>query len=466
MRAARRCARAAFWGAAIAYALVWGCTTPAAYGPRVDGEAGRAVHIESAKGGRLSAAQSKAILDKLERSAEGGDLLERHIAIEEAVTGAPLVAGNKLTLLEDGPATYRSMLAAIRAARDHVNLEVYIFRDDDVGQEFQQALLAKQAQGVQVNLIYDSVGSIKTPRSFFQAMADKGVRVLEFNPVLPSATRGDVNHRDHRKLIVVDGRVAFVGGINIDDVYSSSSAAATFPRSSEDEKKSGWRDMHVRIEGPAVGEFQKVFLDHWEKQHGKPLPPRRYLPEVKPAGDALVRALAASADEQNSLVYQTLLSAVAHAQRTVHITVAYFIPDAQTIAVLGDAARRGADVALILPGETDFWAVFHAGRSHYSELLDAGVKVYERKGALLHSKTAVIDGVWSSVGSTNWDPRSFVHNDEINAEVLSRDFAAKMEEAFEKDLRQSQRIEREQWSKRSPVLRLKEWTARLWEYWL
>jgi cardiolipin synthase len=467
MSAESRCARSVkAWGAALVTgALLWACATLPAYGPPVDSQPGRPVRIEAGKG-RLSAAQSAAILDKLERSGEGGDLLQRHIAIEEAVTGSPLVAGNKVTLLEDGPATYKAMFAAIRAAKDHINLEVYIFRDDDVGREFAELLVAKQTQGVQVNLMYDGVGSIKTPRAFFAAMADRGVRVLEFNPVKSPTTKSvALNHRDHRKLLVVDGRVAFVGGINIDDVYSSSSAAV-LRKSPADEKESGWRDMHVRIEGPVVAEFQKLFLEHWQSQQGEPPPPREYLPEVKPAGDALVRALGATADEPYSLVYQTLLSAVAHSQKTVHVTVAYFIPDQQTVEVLRDAARRGVDVALILPGETDFWAVFHAGRSHYSDLLDAGVKIYERHGALLHSKTAVIDGVWSSIGSTNWDPRSFIHNDELNAEVLGRDFAAKMEEAFEKDLRQSARIRADEWKDRSLALRFKEWSARLWEYWL
>ena len=465
MSEAARCARTVkAWGAALLVALA-ACASPPAYGPAVGAQPGQPVHIENAQGARLSAAQSAAVLEKLDRAGKESDLLRRHIAIEEAVTGSPLVAGNKATLLEDGPATYKAMFAAIRAARDHVNLEVYIFRDDDVGKEFQQLLLAKQAQGVQVNLIYDSVGSIKTPRSFFDAMREKGVRVLEFNPVLPSAATGNVNHRDHRKLLVVDGRIAFVGGINIDDVYSSSSAAS-FRKSSEDEKKTGWRDLHVRIEGPVAAEFQKLFLEHWKKQDAEPLPQRRYFPEVKPAGDELVRALGASADEQDAVVYQTLLYAVKYAQKTVHVTVAYFIPDEQTVAILGAAARRGVDVTLILPGQTDFWAVFEAGRSHYTELLEAGVKIYEREGALLHSKTAVVDGAWSSIGSTNWDPRSFVHNDEINAEILGPDFAARMEQAFRKDLEKSKPIRLEEWRKRSLALRLKQWTARMWEYWL
>jgi len=462
--AARRVRKAKAWGAALLVALA-ACASPPAYGPPVEARAGQPVHIEGAKGTRLSAAQSNAVLEKLDRAGKDADLLRRHIAIEEAITGTPLVAGNKVTLLEDGPATYKSMFAAIRAARDHVNLEVYIFRDDDVGRDFQQLLIEKQAAGVQVNVIYDSVGSIKTPRSFFDAMRDKGIRVLEYNPVLPSAATGQVNHRDHRKLLVVDGSVAFVGGINIDDVYSSSSAA-TLRKTQEEETKTGWRDMHVRIEGPVVADFQRLFLEHWKKQDAQPLPERRWFPEMKPAGHALVRALGASADEQNAVVYQTLLYAVKYAQKTAHITVAYFIPDEQTVQVLGAAARRGVEVVLILPGQTDFWAVFEAGRSHYTDLLEAGVKIYEREGALLHSKTAVIDGVWSSIGSTNWDPRSFVHNDEINAEILGPDFGGRMEEAFRKDLDKSKQVRLEDWKKRSLVLKLKQMTARMWEYWL
>jgi cardiolipin synthase A/B len=465
MTASRSARTAKAWGAALTGALVWACASPSAYGPSVEGRPGQPVRIESANGGRLSASRSAALLERLERAGKDADLLRRHIAIEEAVTGAPLVAGNRATLLEDGPATYQAMFAAIRAARDHVNLEVYIFRDDEVGRGFQQLLLAKQAQGVQVSVIYDSVGSIRTPRAFFDAMKEKGVRVLEFNPVLPSTASGEVNHRDHRKLLVVDGRVAFVGGINIDDVYSSSSAA-TLRKSQDEGTKTGWRDTHVRIEGPVAAEFQKLFLDHWNKQRAQPLPARRYFPEVKPAGDELVRALGAVADDESAIVYQTLLYAVKYAQKSVHLTVAYFIPDEQIVRVLGDAARRGVDVALILPGQTDFWAVFEAGRSHYTELLEAGVKIYERKRALLHSKTAVVDGVWSSIGSTNWDPRSFVHNDEINAEILGPGLAARMEQAFAEDLGQSAPIRLEEWKRRSLALKLKQLTARMWEYWL
>jgi cardiolipin synthase len=165
-------------------------------------------------------------------------------------------------------------------------------------------------------------------------------------------------------------------------------------------------------------------------------------------------------------IYLALLSAIRHAEKAVYITMAYFVPDPQTVDALKSAAARGVDVVLLLPSYTDFWAVFHAGRSHYNELLEAGVKIYERQSALLHSKTIVIDGVWSTVGSSNMDWRSFLHNKELNLVVLGREFGRQMEAMFEHDRGQSLRIEREAWSRRPLDMRMKEWAARLWEYWL
>jgi len=179
-----------------------------------------------------------------------------------------------------------------------------------------------------------------------------------------------------------------------------------------------------------------------------------------------VRAIGSTSDDADSPIYLTLLSAIEHAEQQVHITNAYFAPDPQFLKALTDAAQRGVDVKLILPSHTDSWAVFYAGRSHYSKLLRAGVKIYERRGAVMHSKTASIDGVWSTIGSTNLDWRSFVHNDEINAAILGRDFSRQMEAMFAKDLAESDAIDLERWERRSLLLRLKEGVARLAEYWL
>jgi cardiolipin synthase len=425
-----------------------------------------AVQMESARG-PLSRQRTAAIIERLKgTSGDTPDILDQHIAVEQEVVGRPLTTGNRVRLLEDGPATYQAMFEAINAARDHINLETYIFEDDEVGRKFADALLARQAAGVQVHLIYDSVGSIKTPREFFERLRQGGVRVLEFNPVNPlTARRGwQINNRDHRKLMVADGRIAFVGGINISDVYSSGSSATR--SQGPDRKRTNWRDTHVSIEGPVVAEFQKLFIETWEKGKGDAMPARNYFPPLKPSGKDIVRAVDSVAGEAASPIYATFVSAVDSAQDHVHITVAYFIPDPQSLEALKDAARRGVDVKLILPSHTDFWAVFHAGRSYYDELLRAGIKIYERRGALLHAKSVLVDGVWSTVGSSNWDPRSFLHNNELNAVVLGREFAREMRVMFDKDLANSDRIELEQWRRRSPLDRAKETFARMWEYWL
>jgi cardiolipin synthase len=443
------------------------------------------VQLEGARG-PLAAAQSKAILDGLRNRSPNTDIFDRHLAIEEAIVGSPLTVGNRVQLLQDGPATYRAMLTAINAARDHINMETYILDDDDVGHRFAQALIAKQRQGVQVNLIRDSAGTIGTPAAFFERLAVNGIRVLEFNPLNPLAVRKDweLNQRDHRKLLIVDGRIAFLGGINISSVYSGGSAKAAArtpierapvragggaPGDSPEAGAEGslaWRDTDLQLQGPVVAELQKLFLATWAAQKGAPLAPKNYFPHLENVGKQVVRAIGSSPDEPYSLIYATLLSAIASAETSVHITNAYFAPDPQLLAVLEAAAGRGVDVKLILPSQTDSWLVFHAGRGYYDRLLRSGVKIYERRDVILHSKTALIDGVWATVGSTNLDWRSFLHNHELNAVVLGAEFGEQVRAMFEKDLAASEAITLEQWQRRALTLRMKELFARAWEYWL
>jgi cardiolipin synthase len=423
------------------------------------------VQLEGARG-PLSPAQSKAILDSLASRGPATDIFERHLAIEEAIVGSPLTIGNQVLLLQDGPATFQAMHAAIVAARDHINMETYILDDDEVGQRFAQALIAKQRQGVQVNLIRDSVGTIGTPRAFFDRLKENGVTVLEFNPLNPLVAHKDweLNRRDHRKLLIVDGRTAFLGGINISSVYSGGSFSQhsrTRPDGSPP-----WRDTDLQLRGPVVAELQKLFLATWEAQKGVPLPARNYFPPAEGAGRLVVRAIGSSPDEPYSLIYATLLSAIANAETSVRLTNAYFAPDPQLLAALEAAVRRGVDVKLILPSQTDSWLVFHAGRNYYEQLLRAGVKIYERRGVILHSKTALVDGVWATVGSTNLDWRSFLHNYELNAVVLGAEFGGQVQAMFDKDLAESDPVTLDQWQRRSLDLRIKELFARVWEYWL
>ncbi len=423
------------------------------------------VQLEGARG-PLSPQASKAILKRLQSRGEETSIFDRHLAVEEHIVASPLVVGNKVALLQDGPATFQAMFTAIRNAKDHINMETYIIEDDEVGKRFADALIEKQAQGVSVNFIYDSVGGINAPKEFFKRLTDSGVKVLEFNPINPlTAKKGwELNQRDHRKLLIVDGQEAFLGGINISSVYSGGSFSPGSKRRPDGSPP--WRDTHVHLEGPVVAEFQKLFLATWEKQKGATLAASKFFPQLSNQGKEVVRAIGSSPDDPYSLIYATLISAINSAETSVNLTNAYFVPDPQLLTALKDATQRGVDVKIILPSNTDFWLVFHAGRSFYATLLRAGVKIYERRDALLHSKTAQIDGVWSTIGSTNLDWRSFLHNDEVNAVILGQEFGAQMQAMFEKDLAASTPITLEQWEQRSIGLRFKETVARIWQYWL
>lgn len=336
------------------------------------------------------------------------------------------------------------MLAAITGARSSINMESYLFEDGEIGQRFADAMLAKQSSGVQVNLIYDSVGTLGTIPGFFESLVAAGINVVEFNPVNPLEAKAgwELNERDHRKLLVVDGRVAFLGGIDISNVYSGGSfsrrsSAVPGPAPTV---ATAWRDTDLHVEGPVVAEFQKRFMETWDKQKGPPLAQSRYFPTLENQGSVVVHAIGSSPDDPYSLICATLISAIDNAQTEVWLTNAYFVPDPQLRAALNAAVARGVDVKLVLPGSTDSALVFHAGRSHYDELQEAGIRIHERRGVLLHAKTAVIDGVWSTVGSTNLDWRSFLHNHELNAVVHGAESGDQMRAAFQADLAQSEPI--------------------------
>ncbi|SCY41992.1 cardiolipin synthase [Nitrosospira sp. Nsp13] len=422
-----------------------------------------AVNVNGAQG-PLSARKSETVLAGLKNGSPKTNIFDRHLAQVEELMGSPLMTGNKVTLLLDGPATYKSMFSAIQGAKNHINMETYSIEDDEIGHRFAAALMERQKKGVQVNFIYDSVGSGDTPKEFFKSMMDSGINVLEFNPINPLMLRKKWEvGRDHRKLLVVDGQIAFVGGVNISSVYSSGSFTRSKPRTTDTPP---WRDTHLRIEGPVVSDFQKLFLATWAKQQGEPLVSKSFFPQIGSRGNEVVRAIGSSPDESYSSIYATLLSAINSAETYAYITTAYFVPDPQLLAVLKAAAQRNVDVRLMLPDKTDSNLVYYASHSYYDELLSAGVKIYEREDALLHAKTALIDGVWSTIGSTNLDWLSFQHNQEINAVILGQDFGEQMKAMFEKDIQSSRLVRLEKWRQRSIGVRLKELGARLWARWI
>lgn len=419
--------------------------------------------IVSAKG-LLSPKQSKAIMERLQRSADPTDTLQRFNEVIEFLTESPLTKGNKVTLLANGQAAYAAMFKAMQSAREHINLETFIIDDDDVGRKFSDLLLKKQVEGVQVNLIYDSVGSFTDPAAFFQRLRDGGVQVVEFNPINPLKAHGHwlLAYPDHRKILVVDGKIAITGGINISSVYSSKLSG----RDEDEGTPLPWRDTDVQIEGPAVAEFQKLFLTTWSKQNGPKLSERDYYPRMEEDGNALVRVVGSTPGSDNRITFMVYVAAITFAEHFIHLTNAYFIPDDQILKAFTDAARRGVDVKIILPETTDSSLALYAARYNYSELLESGVKIYERRNALLHAKTAVIDGVWSTVGSTNMDYWSLLNDDEVNAVVLSREFAAEMEKTFAEDLVESRQIKWEDWKERPLFSKMREGFAHLFVHWL
>lgn len=403
-------------------------------------------------------------MERLKDSVNSTDILERHLTVVESVTDSPLTNGNTVVLLADGEATYTAMFKLLENARDHVNLESYIIEDDEVGRKFADLLLKKQAEGVQVNLIYDSLGSMNTPAAFFQRLRDGGIQVVEFNPMNPLEFKGTwgLTHRDHRKILIADGNVAILGGVNISEVYSSS----PFRREKNEKAPIHWRDTDIQLEGPAVSELQKLFFATWLQQKGPELSGQNYFPELKEAGNALVSVVGSTPGETNRIPFIVYVSAITFAAHSIHMTNSYFIPDDQIVKALTDAAERGVDVKIILPGITDSWLALHAQRYHYSVLLKSGVKIYEHATSLLHAKTAVIDQVWSTVGSTNMDFLSLLNNDEVNAVILNREFAVEMEKMFVGDLENSKQIHWREWGKRPLFPRVREWFLNLFVQWL
>lgn len=411
--------------------------------------------------GTLTREQGQRIIANIQSHQETPtDILQRHLGFEQAISDVPLVVGNKVTLLKNASETYPAMLAAIRRARDNINLEMYILSDGQVGKMFANALIERAHHRVKVNVIYDSLGSLDTPASFLNNMRSNGIALVAFNPLRPLEARHwslrQLTHRDHRKLLIVDGRTAFTGGINISDVYASglrSSGPAT--------PSAYWRNTDIEVDGPAAAEFQKLFIHDWNLEGGIPLDQHRYFPKVPAQGRQIVRVIG-SVPEQFSMIYIDYVSAVVNSETNVFITDAYFTAGRQLRRALRQAAAlRGVDVRLLLPSQSDEPFIVSAQRAHYHGLLRAGVKIYEWSGKMLHAKTATIDGVWSTVGTSNLDSWSIARDNEVNAIILGHKFGDEMNLMFKNDLEDSQQIELVQWDQRSLPERLREAFAEL-----
>ena len=360
-----------------------------------------------------------------------------------------LVSGNRVTLLHDGEQAFPAMLGAIAEAKREILLEMYWFASDEVGRQFADALIARAEAGVQVRVIYDAVGSIQSEGRMFSRLRDAGCDVEQYNPIAPWRARfrvGVVNNRDHRKLLVVDRRVGFTGGVNLGDEWAPESVGG-----------GGWRDDTIRIEGPAAEQMCDIFDYGWLRiVEPQTMAKPRFRPPVD-TGDgrgSRVRVLANHYSRERRAIRQAYLRRIESAQRSVCITNSYFVPDGQIRRVLRRAVSRGAEVRVIVPGESDVLAVRHAARKLYGRLLEAGIQLYEWQGSILHSKTAIIDGRWCTVGTYNLDSRSLRFNLEVVAAVEDAAVAGAMEDRFNEDLEHTTPVSYEEWRRRPLHVRM------------
>jgi cardiolipin synthase len=431
----------------------------------IKASAGSQIKVFGARG-PLSARQSRAVLGRLAAQAPNAGALERHLAVEQVIAESPLFTGNQVHILRDGTETFPAMFAAIREATRYIYLEYYILEDVTCDGEKLSDLLVRQSQaGVHIRIIYDGIGSIGTNSDFFDKLRAAGVQVVEFNPPSPWKHHSALNSRDHRKVLIADGAVAILGGVNLSSTYQSgpSSGEGKAMQAAENEKSQDvWHDTDIEVSGPVVPELERLFKEHWREQQGMALQADPD-PSAQPLGDEVVRILASSPVNLKRRYNVTVITAIRNAESSIWITGAYFVPTHQEKEGLMAAARRGVDVRLLLPSRSDSGPALAVQHSHYEDLLRAGVKIYERDDGILHSKTMVIDKVWSMVGSSNFDHRSVLFNDEVDAVVLGKETGEKLANDFSADLQHAQAIDAEQWRHRSTLEHLRESFWKLWE---
>jgi len=426
--------------------------------------------------GRMGSAERTALLRQL--GGEGqANALNRHLLAMGRFGKVDLYAHNQARLLVDGPSTFAAMFEAIERATQSVLVQSYIIEDAAISARLAELLVRKASQGVGVAVLYDDLGSIGKSSDFVDALHAANIPTCAYNPVSPFKRAGywGITQRDHRKILSVDRSIGFTGGINISAVYASGSFGRARLRTPEDAARSGWRDTQVRLQGPAVVALDDVVRRTWAQQGCRGALPAPARPLAPPAAANDVVRIVVSGPTQaaesaganpasdEGRIYAMLLDAVDAATRQIYITMAYFSPGEDMVEALADAARRGVDVRLVLPSLSDFSPVLHSGRSHYQRMLDAGVKLYELDDAVLHAKTAVIDGVVSTVGSSNMDWRSIAVNNEVNAVVLGEDFGSAMVAMFQRDLARSTPVDPAQWARRPFTQRAKEALARAFE---
>jgi cardiolipin synthase A/B len=380
----------------------------------------------------------------------------------EALASAPVLPGNAVTLLNGGRAAFVELFRVIEAARDHVNLEFYILQDVNVpgtaGPSLFTLLREKLRQGVAVTVIYDSIGSADTPSEKFDMLRAAGATLLSFNPANPFEARGSwrPNRRDHRKILVVDGRVAIMGGVNLDHAYENACHRSAMGEPIESLDDACWADVAIRVEGPAVPALQRIFLETWARQGGAPLPARDWFPATGTPGHRRMRILGSAPRLGQPRFYVARIAAFAAARERIWFCTGYFVPTRREAAELARAARRGVDVRLLLPGVTGEPVTMNAQQATYQDLLEAGVRILELEDSVLHAKLGVVDGTWTAIGSSNLDRRSVAWNNEVDAVLLEHDLGKATEAILARGMARAVPVTLDRWRQRGLGQRLEE----------
>ncbi|MBC8010350.1 MAG: cardiolipin synthase [Burkholderiales bacterium] len=360
--------------------------------------------------------------------------------------GPPLVEGNTVTELLNGDAIFPSMLDAIRGARSTITFESFIYWSGDIGKTFATALAERARAGVKVLILLDWAGSVRMESSLIEELEQAGCQVVRYHaPKWYHLTR--LNNRTHRKILVVDGRIGFTGGVGIGDEWTGNAQDPLH-----------WRDTHFKVEGPVVAQMQAVFMVNWIKARSTVEHTSDFFPPLEPVGDQRAQMFHSAPDEGSENIRLMYLLSIASARRTLLLTQAYFVPDDLLIDTMAKAALRGVRIEVIMPGDkTDTPRVRQASRARWAPLLEAGVKIYEYQPTNLHAKVMIVDDLWSSVGSTNFDNRAFRLNDEANLNVYDAAFAARMTHTFEADKLLSREITLADWQGRTRWVKFTDW---------
>ncbi|OCA84252.1 cardiolipin synthase [Bacillus sp. FJAT-27225] len=375
----------------------------------------------------------------------------RLVSLAQKLGNSPISFTTETKTLTNGEETFGNILRELKKAKHHIHLEYYIIRDDGIGKEIKSVLANKAREGVKVRVLFDDVGSWKLSRKYINDLKNAGVEIVPFGPVKLPFLSSKFNFRNHRKIIVIDGVVGFVGGLNIGDEYLGRIKKIGF-----------WRDTHLMLKGEAVRSLQVIFAQDWYYMTNHSLLTEEYLPQGKGSRfQGGVHLIAGGPDNEYTTIKNMLFSMITAAEKSVWIASPYFIPDEDIFSALKIAALSGIDVRILMPNKPDKWIVFHASRSYFPDMLEAGVKIYEYTRGFMHSKIVIVDGELASIGTSNMDMRSFHLNFEVNAFLYRTDSTRKLVADYGKDLKDSKRLELETFNKRHFGYRLLESTSRL-----